>query len=147
MEITETVMISNAARALATMQQLRALGVRIALDDFGTGYSSLSMLQRFPVQRLKIDRAFVNGVADNDSDQALVRAVIAMAKSMELDLVGEGVETLAQVQTLWSMGCSKVQGYLISHPVPADAVRTTVMGLERVGRQPLLRDSLVGARV
>ncbi|MEI6496685.1 MAG: EAL domain-containing protein [Actinomycetota bacterium] len=146
-EITETVMISNAARALATMQQLRALGVRIALDDFGTGYSSLSMLQRFPVQRLKIDRAFVNGVADNDSDQALVRAVIAMAKSMELDLVGEGVETLAQVQTLWSMGCSKVQGYLISHPVPADAVRSTVMGLERVGRQPLLRDSLVGARV
>jgi diguanylate cyclase (GGDEF)-like protein len=138
-EITESVMISEPELALATLQKMKALGVRVALDDFGTGYSSLSLLQRFPLQRIKIDRAFVQGVADNPSDRALVRTIVAMGTSLGLDLVAEGVESLHQMQVLHELGCKKAQGYLISHPVPADAMRSTVSALERIGRFPLLR--------
>jgi diguanylate cyclase (GGDEF)-like protein len=138
-EITESVMITEPELALATLQKMKALGVRVALDDFGTGYSSLSLLQRFPLQRIKIDRAFVQGVADNPSDRALVRTIIAMGTSLGLDMVAEGVESLHQIQVLHELGCRKAQGYLISHPVPADAMRSTVSALERVGRFPLLR--------
>ncbi|MBI5087448.1 MAG: EAL domain-containing protein [Actinobacteria bacterium] len=138
-ELTESVMISEPELALATLQKMKALGVRVALDDFGTGYSSLSLLQRFPLQRIKIDRAFVQGVADNPSDRALVRTIVAMGTSLGLDLVAEGVESLHQMQVLHELGCKKAQGYLISHPVPADAMRSTVSALERIGRFPLLR--------
>ncbi len=138
-EITESVMISEPELALSTLQKMKALGVRVALDDFGTGYSSLSLLQRFPLQRIKIDRAFVQGVADNPSDRALVRTIVAMGTSLGLDLVAEGVESLHQMQVLHELGCKKAQGYLISHPVPADAMRSTVSALERIGRFPLLR--------
>ena len=138
-EITESVMISEPELALSSLQKLKALGVRIALDDFGTGYSSLSLLQRFPLQRIKIDRAFVQGVADNPSDRALVRTIVAMSVSLGLDMVAEGVETLHQMQVLHDLGCKKAQGYLISHPVPADAMRSTVSALERLGSFPLLR--------
>ncbi len=138
-EITESVMISEPELALSTLQKMKALGVRVALDDFGTGYSSLSLLQRFPLQRIKIDRAFVQGVADNPSDRALVRTIIAMGQSLGLDMVAEGVESLHQIQVLHELGCRKAQGYLISHPVPADAMRSTVSALERIGRFPLLR--------
>jgi diguanylate cyclase (GGDEF)-like protein len=138
-EITESVMISEPELALATLQKMKALGVRVALDDFGTGYSSLSLLQRFPLQRIKIDRAFVQGIADNPSDRALVRTIVAMALSLGLDLVAEGVESLHQMDVLSELGCTKAQGYLISHPVPADAMRSTVSSLQRLGRFPLLR--------
>ncbi|MGD9999509.1 MAG: putative bifunctional diguanylate cyclase/phosphodiesterase [Ilumatobacteraceae bacterium] len=138
-ELTESVMISEPELALSTLQKMKALGVRVALDDFGTGYSSLSLLQRFPLQRIKIDRAFVQGVADNPSDRALVRTIVAMGTSLGLDLVAEGVESLHQMQVLHELGCKKAQGYLISHPVPADAMRSTVSALERIGRFPLLR--------
>jgi diguanylate cyclase (GGDEF)-like protein len=138
-EITEGVMISEPELALSTLQKMKALGVRVALDDFGTGYSSLSLLQRFPLQRIKIDRAFVQGVADNPSDRALVRTIVAMGHSLGLDMVAEGVESLHQIQVLHELGCRKAQGYLISHPVPADAMRSTVSALERIGRFPLLR--------
>jgi diguanylate cyclase (GGDEF)-like protein len=138
-EITESVMISEPELALASLQKLKALGVRIALDDFGTGYSSLSLLQRFPLQRIKIDRAFVQGVADNPSDRALVRTIVAMGASLGLDMVAEGVESLHQMQVLHELGCRKAQGYLISHPVPADAMRSTVSALEQLGSFPLLR--------
>jgi len=139
LEITESVMISEPELALATLQRLKALGVRVALDDFGTGYSSLSLLQRFPLQRLKIDRAFVHGVADSPSDRSLVRTIIAMGTSLGLDLVAEGVETLHQMQVLKDLGCHKAQGYLISRPVPADAMRSTVSALERLAQLPVLR--------
>lgn len=138
-EITESVMISEPELALATLQKMKSLGVRVALDDFGTGYSSLSLLQRFPLQRIKIDRAFVQGIADNPSDRALVRTIVAMALSLDLDLVAEGVESLHQMDVLSELGCKKAQGYLISHPVPADAMRSTVSALQRLGRFPLLR--------
>jgi diguanylate cyclase len=140
-EITESVMIAEPELALSSLQRMKALGVRVALDDFGTGYSSLSLLQRFPLQRIKIDRAFVNGVADNPSDRALVRTIVAMGNSLGLDMVAEGVESLHQLQVLSELGCKKAQGYLISHPVPADAMRSTVSALERLGRFPLLSNT------
>jgi diguanylate cyclase (GGDEF)-like protein len=136
LEVTESVMITEPELALATLKRLRSLGVRVALDDFGTGYSSLSLLQKFPLQRLKIDRAFVHGVADNPNDRSLVRTVVAMGRSLGLDLVAEGVESVHQLQVLSDLGCDKAQGYLISHPVPADAMRSTVAALERLGTFP-----------
>jgi diguanylate cyclase (GGDEF)-like protein len=147
LEITESVMISEPELALATLQKMRALGVLIALDDFGTGYSSLSLLQKFPLQRIKIDRAFVQGVADSASDRSLVRTIVAMGASLGLDLVAEGVESVHQMQVLRDLGCHKAQGYLISHPVPADAMRSTVAALERLSRTPLLRGTDRGDRM
>ncbi|HQZ34517.1 MAG TPA: EAL domain-containing protein [Ilumatobacteraceae bacterium] len=144
LEVTESVMISEPELALATLRRLRSLGVRVALDDFGTGYSSLSLLQKFPLQRIKIDRAFVHGVADNPNDRSLVRTIIAMGRSLGLDMVAEGVESVHQLQVLSDLGCTKAQGYLISHPVPADAMRSTVAALERLGQFPGLRPT-VGA--
>jgi diguanylate cyclase (GGDEF)-like protein len=141
LEVTEGTMISEPEIALATLRKLRSLGVRIALDDFGTGYSSLSLIQRFPLQRLKIDRAFVQGVADNANDRSLVRTIVAMGRSLGLDLVAEGVESIHQLQVLHELGCTKAQGFLISHPVPAEAMRSTVAALERIGTFPGLRSS------
>lgn len=138
LEITESVMITEPRLALATLEQMALLGVRVALDDFGTGYSSLSLLQKLPLQRIKIDRAFVQGVADRASDRALVRTIVAMGASLGLDLVAEGVETVQQLQVLRDLGCHKAQGYLISHPVPAEAMRSTVDALERLNRTPML---------
>ena len=145
LEITESMMISEPELALATLRRLRSLGVRVALDDFGTGYSSLSLLQKFPLQRIKIDRAFVRGVADNPNDRSLVRTIVAMGRSLDLDMVAEGVETVHQLQVLSDLGCNKVQGYLISHPVPADAMRSTVAALERLGQFPGLRPNIDAA--
>ena len=139
LEITESIMISEPELALATLRRLRSLGVRMALDDFGTGYSSLSLLQKFPLQRIKIDRAFVHGVADNPNDRSLVRTIIAMGRSLGLDMVAGGVESVHQLQVLSDLGCPKAQGFLISHPVPADAMRSTVAALERLGQFPGLR--------
>ncbi|MEO6125758.1 MAG: EAL domain-containing protein [Ilumatobacteraceae bacterium] len=136
LEVTEGIMISEPELALATLRRLRSIGVRVALDDFGTGYSSLSLLQKFPLQRIKIDRAFVQGVADNTNDRALVRTIIAMGSSLGLDMVAEGVETVQQLQVLGELGCTKAQGYLISHPMPPDAVRGTVAALQRMGPWP-----------
>ncbi|MEP7201546.1 MAG: EAL domain-containing protein, partial [Ilumatobacteraceae bacterium] len=100
LEVTESVMIAEPELALATLRRVRSLGVRIALDDFGTGYSSLSLLQKFPLQRIKIDRAFVQGVADNPNDRSLVRTIVAMGRSLGLDMVAEGVESVHQLQVL-----------------------------------------------
>jgi diguanylate cyclase (GGDEF)-like protein len=139
LEVTEGIMITEPELALATLRRLRSLGVRVAIDDFGTGYSSLSLLQKFPLQRIKIDRAFVHGVADNNNDRSLVRTIIAMGSTLGLDMVAEGVETVQQLQVLSELGCTKAQGYLISHPVPGDAMRTTVAALERMGAWPGVR--------
>ena len=126
-------------------QYLQLMHALHALDDFGTGYSSLSLLQKFPLQRIKIDRAFVQGVADNPNDRSLVRTIVAMGRSLGLDIVAEGVESVHQLQVLSDLGCNKAQGYLISHPVPADAMRSTVAALERLGHFPGLRMNAVEA--
>jgi EAL domain-containing protein (putative c-di-GMP-specific phosphodiesterase class I) len=132
LEVTESMMIDDPDQALRTLQKLADLGVRVALDDFGTGYSSLSLLQRFPLQRIKIDRAFVNNVAEDGHDRALVRTILAMGESLGLEVVAEGVETIQQLDVLTELGCTHVQGYLISRPVHANAMRSTLSALAGV---------------
>ena len=138
LEVTEGVMVTEPEQALATLRRIRALGVRIAIDDFGTGYSSLSLLQRFPINRLKIDQAFVCGLATDPSARSLVRAIVAMGQSLGLDTVAEGVEDVRQLQILGELGCHKAQGFLISHPVPRAAVPSTVRALDQLGSWPAL---------
>jgi diguanylate cyclase (GGDEF)-like protein len=141
LEMTESMMLEEPELAEVTLRQIREMGVRLALDDFGTGYSSLSLLQQFPIQRIKIDRAFVSGIAEQGNDRSLVRTIIAMANSMGLDLVAEGVETVQQLQVLRELNCDKAQGFLISHPVPAEAMRSTMVALDELASL-----SLFGAR-
>ncbi len=133
-EMTESMMINEPELAKRTLTEVRSMGVRIALDDFGTGYSSLSLLQQFPIQRIKIDRAFISGIAEQSNDRSLVRTIIAMAQSLGLDLVAEGIETVHQLQSLRELGCDKAQGFLISRPVPPEAVRTTIAAIAELAQ-------------
>ncbi|MGA1407101.1 MAG: putative bifunctional diguanylate cyclase/phosphodiesterase [Ilumatobacteraceae bacterium] len=139
LEVTESVMIAEPDQALSALNRLCDIGVRVAIDDFGTGYSSLSLLQKFPIQRLKIDRSFINGVSDDLSARSLVRTIIAMGDSLGLDMVAEGVESVRQLQTLAELRCAKAQGYLISHPVPPESMGSTVAALDQFGSWSRLR--------
>jgi diguanylate cyclase (GGDEF)-like protein len=123
LEITEAVLIRDDETALAILHQLRAIGVRIALDDFGTGYSSLSYLQRFPFDKIKIDRCFVNDIAEPDGSSCIVRAVVNIAAERHMTTTAEGVETKQQRELLRALGCSEMQGYLFSPAKPAAEVR------------------------
>jgi len=118
LEITEAVLIRDDAAALGILHQLRELGVRVALDDFGTGYSSLSYLQRFPFDKIKIDRAFISGIGDSDYSRNIVQAIVDIATTRQITTTAEGVETHEQSQALRALGCSEMQGYLFSPPVP-----------------------------
>jgi predicted signal transduction protein with EAL and GGDEF domain len=119
LEITEAVLIRDDETALAILHQLRAIGVRIALDDFGTGYSSLSYLQRFPFDKIKIDRCFINDLEDHDGSSCIVQAVVNIAAARQMTTTAEGVETKQQQQLLRMLGCSEMQGYLFSPAKPA----------------------------
>ena len=130
LEVTESVMITEPTQALASLHRLHALGVRIAIDDFGTGYSSLSLLQRFPIQCIKIDRAFVNDIDSEPATQNIVRTIIAMATAMGADIVAEGVENIEQLTQLTHLDCHRAQGYLFSRPVQADDVPRVVRFIE-----------------
>ena len=123
LEITEAVLIRDDDAALQTLHQLRAIGVRIALDDFGTGYSSLSYLQRFPFDKIKIDRCFVNDIAEPSGSSGIVRAVVNIAAERHMTTTAEGVETLQQQELLRSLGCTEMQGYLFSAAKPAAEIR------------------------
>ena len=123
LEITEAVLIRDDEAALAILHQLRKIGVRIALDDFGTGYSSLSYLQRFPFDKIKIDRCFVNDIAEPGGSSCIVRAVVNIAAERRMTTTAEGVETEQQRQLLAALGCSEMQGYLFSPPKPAAEIR------------------------
>ena len=118
LEITEAVLIRDDEAALAILHQLRAIGVRIALDDFGTGYSSLSYLQRFPFDKIKIDRCFVTDIADADGSSSIVQAVVNIAAARHMTTTAEGVETRQQMELLRALGCAEMQGYLFSPPMP-----------------------------
>jgi diguanylate cyclase (GGDEF)-like protein len=123
LEITEAVLIRDDEAALAILHQLRALGVRIALDDFGTGYSSLSYLQRFPFDKIKIDRCFVTGIADLPGSSSIIQAVLVIANARNMTTTAEGVETEQQKKLLRMLGCTEMQGFLFSPAKPATDVR------------------------
>jgi EAL domain-containing protein (putative c-di-GMP-specific phosphodiesterase class I) len=132
LEITEGVLLADANKALDWLGEVRTFGFGIYLDDFGTGYSSLSYLKRFPVDTVKIDKSFVRDMGGDKSDRALVEAIIAMARSLRLQTVAEGVEDATQLALLREMGCDRVQGYYFSKPVPCeqfDAVCQHIQGL------------------
>jgi diguanylate cyclase (GGDEF)-like protein len=118
-EITETVLLHNKEATLTVLHQLRALGIRIAMDDFGTGYSSLTYLQSFPFDKIKIDRSFVKDITENSGSLNIVRAVAALANGMGMTATAEGVETREQLDRIASEGCTEMQGFLFSKPLPA----------------------------
>ncbi|MCU7648207.1 putative bifunctional diguanylate cyclase/phosphodiesterase [Pseudomonas piscis] len=122
LELTESQLLDSVEHIIATFQQLRDLGVKLAIDDFGTGYSSLSYLKRIPVDYVKIDQAFIRGLAEGGEDAAITRAIIAMAHGLSLKVVAEGVEDQAQLTFLRAEQCDEVQGYLISRPVDAQGL-------------------------
>ncbi len=120
LEITEGVLIDDFSRALSTLRRLKALGLRIAMDDFGTGYSSLSYLQSFPFDKIKIDKSFISNLGQNHQSLTIVRAVIGLARALELPVLAEGVETKEQLGFLAKESCHEVQGYLIGRPLPIE---------------------------
>lgn len=122
LELTESQLLDSVEHIISTFQQLRELGVKLAIDDFGTGYSSLSYLKRFPVDYVKIDQAFIRGLGEGTEDAAITQAIIAMAHSLGLKVVAEGVENQVQLDFLKANGCDEVQGYLISRPLEAGAL-------------------------
>ncbi|GAB6070962.1 hypothetical protein JCM30760_20590 [Thiomicrorhabdus hydrogeniphila] len=120
-EVTESLLMSDIKDTIYKLNQLAEEGIKIAIDDFGTGYSSLAYLKQFPVNRLKIDKSFINDISDpNDADSAIVRATIQMAHALHINTIAEGVEETCQLELLKSFNCDEVQGYLCSKPLPSD---------------------------
>ncbi|MGE5791740.1 MAG: putative bifunctional diguanylate cyclase/phosphodiesterase [Bacteroidota bacterium] len=137
-ELTESLLVENSEQAIAVMERLKSIGVAISIDDFGTGYSSLGYLKRFPIDCLKIDRSFVKDLRTSATDAAIVDAISALAHSLGLGLVAEGVEEAGQAEFLRARYCTELQGYLFSRPVPpeemADAVRRLAPPEQRLAR-------------
>jgi EAL domain-containing protein (putative c-di-GMP-specific phosphodiesterase class I) len=120
LELTESMLLEKVEDTIAIMNALKEIGIRFSLDDFGTGYSSLQYLKRLPLHQLKIDQSFVRDLASDSSDRAIVRTIIAMAHSLNLDVIAEGVETEEQRRLLLGKGCTHYQGYLFGQPVPIE---------------------------
>ena len=127
LELTESILMQGVDEALTILESLKQLGLSIAVDDFGTGYSSLNYLKRFPIDVLKIDRSFVDGLPAGEQDAQIARAIIAMAHSLNMTVIAEGVETQAQLDFLREHGCDEVQGFLLGKPVPAAEVAVSVI--------------------
>jgi EAL domain-containing protein (putative c-di-GMP-specific phosphodiesterase class I) len=121
-EVTESMMMRDVARAIAVLDAIRGRGIRIAIDDFGTGYSSMSLMKQFPIDTLKIDRSFVRDLPDDTEDRAIAQAIISMGQALGMTIVAEGVETVAQETFLRAHGCDEMQGFLFSRPLVADAL-------------------------
>jgi EAL domain-containing protein (putative c-di-GMP-specific phosphodiesterase class I) len=132
LEITESMVMSHGDSAVAVLEKLKSLGVQIAIDDFGTGYSSLAYLKRFPIDTLKVDRSFIRDIPADSGDRKITRAIIAMAHSLKLKVVAEGVETEEQLKFLRAQHCNAVQGYYLFRPLP-EADVAGVLELNRQG--------------
>lgn len=130
-EITEGILMADVQKAKGWLDAIRQLGCRIYLDDFGTGYSSLSYLKRFPVDTLKVDKSFVRDMSDDSSDRTLVATVVAMARSLSMDVVAEGVESTSQLRLLRTMGCRYAQGYHFSRPLPIEEFETQATRIDQ----------------
>jgi len=126
LEITETVIVENAERAVDMLARLRALNIQLHMDDFGTGYSSLSYLHRFQIDTLKIDRSFISAMGDRGENSEIVRTIVTLARNLGIDVIAEGVETAEQLNQLRALGCGQVQGFLFSRPVATDAAAALV---------------------
>lgn len=126
LEITESTAMRNVDESLRILQQLSNMGVRISIDDFGTGYSSLLYLKRLPANELKIDRGFICDLAQDSEDAAIVSAIVALGKTLDLSIVAEGVETAAQQEFLTRLGCGSLQGFLLGRPMFAENVIETL---------------------
>jgi predicted signal transduction protein with EAL and GGDEF domain len=140
-EITESVLLQDREATLAVLHRLRALGIRIAMDDFGTGYSSLTYLQSFPFDKIKIDRSFVKDITDNAGSLYIVRAVAALANGMGMAATAEGVETNEQLDKISAVGCTEMQGYLFSKPLPVAEIER--LFLSRLPKPAAGRNSAV----
>ena len=137
LEITESLVMSHGASAVALLEKMKSLGVRIAIDDFGTGYSSLAYLKRFPIDTIKVDRSFIRDIPSDSGDMQITRAIIAMAHSLKLRVVAEGVETAEQFKFLRSQRCDTVQGYYFHRPLP-EAELAAVLKLNRIRSNALV---------
>ena len=133
LEVTESLLLSNADMTSSVLRELKGMGLKLAIDDFGTGYSSLSYLKQFPFSKLKIDRSFIRDVAVNSDDAAITTAIISMAKSLSLKVIAEGVENEAQMSFLRKLGCEEIQGYYFSKPLTAEEI-STKLRLGSLGR-------------
>ncbi len=131
LEVTESLMMENLEQSISVLEELRELGVKLALDDFGTGYSSLNYLRRFPLHTLKIDRSFVRDVVSNSHNGAVTNAIITLAKSLDLNITAEGVETQEQCEYVKAQGCHEIQGYYFSPPIPTLAMTALLKKAER----------------
>jgi EAL domain-containing protein (putative c-di-GMP-specific phosphodiesterase class I) len=139
LEITEHTLMRDPARSAEVLEDLSALGIRVSIDDFGTGYSSLALLQRLPVDEIKVDRSFVRDIPDNHNDAAIVNSIVGLGCSLGVEVVAVGVETEAALAYLTDLGCHTAQGYLISRPLPADAL-TAWLGERDVLQQALAQE-------
>jgi EAL domain-containing protein (putative c-di-GMP-specific phosphodiesterase class I) len=138
LELTESILVQDADEALARLRALAALGVTLSIDDFGTGYSSLAYLKKFPIHKLKIDRSFISGLPDDESDQAIVSAIIQMGRALKLTVIAEGVETLAQRDLLQSLLCDQYQGFLCAPGVRSDDLEGVIAeALGRLAAEPV----------
>jgi EAL domain-containing protein (putative c-di-GMP-specific phosphodiesterase class I) len=138
LEITESTAMRDADASMVILQQLDEMGVRISIDDFGTGYSSLLYLKRLPASELKIDRGFVRDLPNDAEDAAIIVAIIALGRTLNLEIVAEGVETLEQREFLIGLGCDSLQGFLLGRPVPAEQFLLAAAQTDAAARRNLL---------
>ena len=136
-EITESSLLDISGRILDILSAIKDKNITIALDDFGTGYSSLSYLNQYPIDVLKIDRAFIDQIGDSKQSDALVKAIVAMGHALDLDVVAEGVETAEHVAFLKNLSCHTAQGYFFGKPMPAEEVKDMIININK----PLIKGS------
>ena len=136
LELTESTIFADKARSLHILRRIKALGVTIALDDFGTGYSSLETLRAFPFDKIKLDRFFMSEVKTSPQAKAIIRAVLALGKSLDIPVLAEGIETQGQLSLLSTEGCDEAQGYYLGHPAPLEQIVTSGQ-ITLTGSQPL----------